>query len=81
MRGLKIVSLNGLAGAIAGCLYGLWYCYRMHADNPAAVFSLADSVYYVTTALIGFVLGLLIGGVWAFVRSQTKSSGDTHEAT
>ena len=80
MRVLKIVSLSGLAGAVAGYLYGLWYCYRMHAGIPG-FFSLADSVYYITTAFIGFVLGLLIGGVWAFVRSQSKLSGDTHEAT
>jgi len=44
MRVLKIVSMNALAGALAGYLYGLWYCYRMHADNLGFVFSLADSV-------------------------------------
>ncbi len=80
MRVLKIVSLIGLAGAVAGYLCGLWYCSLMHADNPGMMFTLADSVYYIARALIGFVLGLLVGGVWAFVRSQTKLSGGTHEA-
>ncbi len=80
MRVLKIVSLNGLAGAFAGYVYGLWYCYRMHADNPGMMFTLQDSVYYITTALAGFALGLLVGGVWAFVRSHSKRSGDSHDA-
>lgn len=45
MRVLKIVSLSGLAGAFVGCLYGPWYCSRMHTDNPGMMFTLKDSVY------------------------------------
>lgn len=80
MRVLKIVSLSSLAGAFAGYLYGLWYCYQMHTDNPGFFFSLEDSIYYITTAFAGFVFGLLVGGIWEFVRAQSKRSGDSHEA-
>ncbi len=63
IRTLRFLSLSGLLGGFVGYLLGLWYCIRRHSVLPGAVFSLADEVYYVSTALLGVVFGLIVGGV------------------